>query len=58
MADNETSYPIYNQYAYKDGIGWVMMGASSANNDSVAITVSDHTLFITTSVDNGDGVSY
>jgi len=58
MADNETSYPIYNQYAYKDGVGWVMMGASSGNVDSVTVTVSNETLFITSNVSNGDGVSY
>lgn len=43
MADNETSYPIYNQYAYKDGVGWVMMGASDGSNGAT-IQINDGTV--------------
>ena len=43
MADNETSYPIYNQYAYKDGVGWVMMGASDGNTGAT-IQINDGTV--------------
>lgn len=31
MPNNEqqgTTYPVYNQYVYKNGIGWVMVGAA------------------------------
>ena len=43
MADNETSYPIYNQYAYKDGVGWVMMGASDGSSGAT-IQINDGTV--------------
>lgn len=43
MADNETSYPIYNQYAYKNGVGWVMMGASDGSSGAT-IQINDGTV--------------
>ena len=56
LSDESAEYPIYNQYIYKTGTGWVAIGAIPSNQ--LTITASNHTLFISSSTQNGDGVRY
>lgn len=47
MADEQTtSYPIYNQYIYKQGIGWVLVGG--AGGDSLPDQTNNAGKFLTT----------
>lgn len=54
MADEQTiSYPIYNQYIYKQGIGWVLVGG--AGGDSLPDQTNNAGKFLTT---NGVATSW
>lgn len=46
----ETSYPIYNQYIYKNGIGWVLVGGGGGGEAGAAITINDTTVSPSTSI--------
>lgn len=49
MADEQTtSYPIYNQYIYKDGIGWVLVGGGGGGGDSLPDQTNNAGKFLTT----------
>lgn len=43
----ETTYPIYNQYIYKDGIGWVLVGGGGGG-DSLPDQTNNAGKFLTT----------
>lgn len=44
----ETTYPIYNQYIYKDGIGWVLVGGGGGGGDSLPDQTNNAGKFLTT----------
>ena len=50
---NNNEYPLYNQYIYKDGIGWVMIGGGGG--DSLPDQTGNNGKFLTT---NGTNVSW